>query len=440
MGFSHGHRFFTVEAETRLFNTESCCLVSPDHKFLSQSQTKLNNPPPRSSIQLIGGPKPHKMSPHTSAFAPLLHLAQLKEQIDGELCKGLTQSGFLQHWLHMGEINFPTRLAKDALKNAILVGLDAEWYEFDPTNVTELGISIVDPVFVQDRSSPYGPLQSMVTHHVRIKKNAHLINSQLCQGYPEKFQFGTTSFADMEQAKKMLRNSFIRYDVRGNLRPVILIGHAVDNDVQMIKERFDLDIDQLGVVVATVDTQELAIEANLCHPSRKIRLAKLLEKFGITEKYLHNAGNDIVCTMLIALVMQLHVVGFEHGKAYADLKADQVPRSSPGNPVFCIRCDSTKHLASSCRMKAHCTICASHPVHFKDAGTHQEEKCLQAVKNAAIGSDETLRRRSPSSPKTPVKFLRFACPCSLCIESTDLARYDMEHAYGHKNEDCPFKS
>jgi hypothetical protein len=54
----------------------------------------------------------------------------------------------------------------------------------------------------------------MVTQHVRIKENAHLMNSELCHGCPEKFQFGTTSFADMEQAKTTLLDSFIRYDAR----------------------------------------------------------------------------------------------------------------------------------------------------------------------------------------------------------------------------------
>jgi hypothetical protein len=256
------------------------------------------------------------------------------------------------------------------------VGLDAEWYEHDNTYVTELGIPTMDPTFVQDRSSPYGPLRSMVTQHVRIKENAHLINSELCPGCPEKFRFGTTSFADMEQAKTTLLDSFIRYDARGNLRPVTLIGHAVDNDVQMIKERFHLDIEQLGVVVAMVDTQVLAVEANLIQPSRKIRWTNLLVKFTITEKYLHNAGNAIMCMMVAALAMQMDVPGFDHGKAYAALKAHQLTRPSSEEKALCIRCNSTSHPATECRLITQCTICASHSVHFKTAGTHQTTKCL----------------------------------------------------------------
>jgi hypothetical protein len=433
-----------MNVEAHRFKNERCCLVSPDYKFLFQSpQRNMDHPPPRFSFQLVGGPQPSKMSAHAPVFVPVLHLAQLREQIDAEISKGLTQSGFIQHWLRRGEIDFPTKLAKDALRNAICVGLDAEWYEYDSTYITELGISIMDPNFVQDFSSPYGPLRSMVTHHVRIKENAHLINWELCRGYPAKFQFGATSFADMEQTRKVLRDAFIRYDTHGHLRPVIFVGHAVDNDVKMIKERFDLDIERLGVVVATVDTQVLADEAELTE--RKVRLTDLLGKFEIEEKYLHNAGNDIVCTMVAALVMQFPEPLFvDHGKAYADLKVHHLARPSSGEKVFCIRCNSPSHFATECQQFAQCTICASYPDHSKNAGTHPTAKCPHAVKNAAIALSKKSRRRSPSPPKTPSQsssgpVTKHAVPCCLCIESTDQARYSMKSAYGHKDEECPFR-
>lgn len=144
----------------------------------------------------------------------------------------------------------------------------------------------------------------MINHHVRIKPNAHMVNSDLCHGYPENFQFGQTSFADTEEATSILRHIFTRFDVSRQRRPVIFLGHAVHNDVAIIQERFSLDPASLRVVVATINTQVLAIEAGLAAPGRKIKLRDLLAKFDIVEAYLHNAGNDIVCTMIVALLME----------------------------------------------------------------------------------------------------------------------------------------
>jgi len=49
----------------------------------------------------------------------------------------------------------------------------------------------------------------MHTQHVRIKENAHLVNHDLCDGHLDKFQFGTTSFATMEEAAIMLQRLFL---------------------------------------------------------------------------------------------------------------------------------------------------------------------------------------------------------------------------------------
>ncbi|KAA8613586.1 hypothetical protein Ptr902_10072 [Pyrenophora tritici-repentis] len=86
-------------------------------------------------------------------------------------------------------------------------------------------------------------------------------------------------------------------------RPIILLGHAVDNDTAMLKAAFGVDIEAMGVVVATLDTQVLATECEIAEPGRKMGLGRLLGSLGVEEAFLHNAGNDIVGTFVGALVL-----------------------------------------------------------------------------------------------------------------------------------------
>ncbi|KAI4713926.1 hypothetical protein J4E89_001375 [Alternaria sp. Ai002NY15] len=251
---------------------------------------------------------------------------ELKSLIEAELHQGLTQSAILQHWMKRSgsEIPLGSAAAAAALQDAIIVASDAEWYEHDDHFITELGISVLDPRSVPQpfSSSPWSILPSMENYHVRIKPHAHLTNKDLCEGHPDAFQFGSTTFVSVKEAKEMLRSVFTRRDIYGNLRPIIFVGHAVSNDYEVIKSRFGLDLEELGTIVATIDTQVLAVEHGLVNPSRKIRLAHLLAEYDIKEPYLHNAGNDIVCTMIAAFLMLCPPPAAPLNKLhYVDLKA-----------------------------------------------------------------------------------------------------------------------
>tara|TARA_R110002003_G_scaffold62_16_gene5693 strand:+ start:43541 stop:44650 length:1110 start_codon:yes stop_codon:yes gene_type:complete len=368
-----------------------------------------------------------------SVFHSTMQPPNLKSQLDTARGQGLTQTAILQHWLHRHEIPFVFSAAKAALRNALIVGLDVEWYEHDATCITEVGVSILDPRFITDRASAWNVLKSSINYHARIKSTAHMVNSDFCAGYPEEFQFGKTTFVDMEEAKNMLRHSFIRFDVRGRPRPIIFVGHAVENDVKMIKQRFGLDIFSLGVVVATIDTQVLAAENGLVSGPKKLKLSQLLAKFRITEPYLHNGGNDIFCTMIAALLIALPYPPEFNSAAYDSLKKHLQAHSKIiyGTEIFCTTCDSTRHTAEYCRAIVRCDHCASTPQRREMANTHKTEKCPEAVKNAARASIESSATNSVT--------LRYPCPCPRCIESPDPKRHELEFAYSHLESDCVYK-
>jgi hypothetical protein len=210
-------------------------------------------------------------------------------------------------------------------------------------------------------------------------------------------------------------------------------------------------------------------------------VSNLLWTFGITEKYLHNAGNDTVTTMIAAMLMA-YGIGGDYSYLYANYKKfTQVGGGHRGRVigdyVWCTRCEDSKHFASACRERVCCSYCAKRANNdikmwkkqvglqddaaerlkeaeerLAEAKTHAKRKCKEIVKDAA--------RYSPSSPALQpqfvlaspyvasvtlvavlprVPFVGHAVPCALCIESTDPSRFKEEYAYMHREEECLFR-
>lgn len=300
------------------------------------------------------------------------------------------------------------------LKDALLVGLDLEWYESGPPNViTEIGVSVL--------SAPQGPLakpihalNGMQVHHMRLKETAHMVNGEKVAGHPEAFQFGSTRFVDATEAKQALAEIFLRHDSHGFPRPIVLFGHAVDNDIDILREKFDFDLTALGVVVLTLDTQVMAKEHGM--GSRPQSLKSTLTQYSVVENYLHNAGNDVGQTMVAASLLAGELAT-GRGRYHADnqgdvdnLKATLRNRSMAywGTSLFCTNCNSANHLVGQCPGKYFCNRCANNPQWKHKATTHPIEKCV-----------------------------RPAYPCKACVESTDQKR--QQDSMNHYVEDCGFE-
>ncbi|KAH7556519.1 hypothetical protein BM1_05953 [Bipolaris maydis] len=389
-----------------------------------------------------------------ASLSPVMTPGELKNVLEAETHNnGLTQSGIFQCWLQgiigtdmpFGMSNSAATLA---LQDAIIVGLDAEWYEHDASLITELGVCVLDPRTIPKPSSnnTTGPspawdiLAALETHHVRIKPHAHLVNKDFCSGYPENFQFGSTTFASISTAQKMLRSIFLRQDEHASPRPVIFIGHAVDNDYEVLKQRFGIDVLSLGTIITTLDTQTMAIEQSLSPNNRQISLKNLLAHYGIQEQYLHNAGNDIVTTLITALLMAYPTpptpTPTPTALSYANLKplltsfntASSPHRPSYGQLRFCTKCDSELHTLRHCKVSMlHCDFCAADPKSAPQCHTHKTDKCGDAARTRATNKATAV------APKT-----QNAVPCQWCVQSTDPKRYKGREAYGHESAECPF--
>jgi hypothetical protein len=357
---------------------------------------------------------PSMVASNPTVSSPTIAEAYLTEAL---AAGRLRQTDILSHLIGLQHLALPNAISS-ALKSPIFVGLDAEWFERAPHPITELGVSIFlhqprmnEPVMAH----PLADLHSMITHHVRIIENAHMTNGELCQGYPEHFQFGKTRFVTMAQARQALLEAF-------RCGPVIFIGHAVDNDIAFMKSHMGVDLAALGTIAVTLDTQVMARELGLSPPTRKISLKALLAQFRITEPYLHNAGNDIAQTIIAAWLL-----AYENsipGSTYANpsnaifmsvvkAQANVTWRNQDtgyGIETFCTRCDSKEHTRHECTEVIFCTKCAGHPRLGGGANTHRTDKCT-AVRMVVV-------------------------PCEACSVSTDPKRW--KNATTHVGEECFF--
>jgi hypothetical protein len=355
---------------------------------------------------------------------PVMSRAALRNVLKDKITLDLSQCQIMEHWMKLYNHPFTgNRAAIAELRNAVLVVLDVEMFEHDRSILTELGISILDPWKLPGNDantppSPWDALKVIKNHHVRIKPTAHLVNGDLCAGHPDNFLFGNTSFVSIAQGKELLRNSFTHYDTQGNLRPVIFIEHAVDNDLQAIKHSFGLDLSALNVIVTTIDTQNLASEYGFGSKLYPIGLGKLMQKYSISEPFLHNAGNDAVCTLIAALVVPSRQPPSPMASEYAALKTQQNQSHVIGTPRFCLKCESEFHTKGRCKNPIpRCEHCAGR---VADAHTHKTERCVQHAKQIGLA-----KKKEEEDSLLPF-------PCQHCIEGLDGMKHKDSAARRHK--------
>jgi hypothetical protein len=124
---------------------------------------------------------PRHMTPQAGACQPTILSPQvIKTQLDSASQQALTQTSLLGHCLHQFTPAFASTATESTLHSAVIVCLDAEWYEHSPSHITELGISILLPDIVdtdpQNWTSAWKVARHLLNFHVRIKPNAHLVN------------------------------------------------------------------------------------------------------------------------------------------------------------------------------------------------------------------------------------------------------------------------
>ncbi|CAO2647594.1 Nn.00g085160.m01.CDS01 [Neocucurbitaria sp. VM-36] len=304
-----------------------------------------------------------------------------------------SDNNVLRHFL-----GFPILGAQTSLNEAAVVCLDAEWWQKDPKPITELGVAELMSRGITPSVHAENILTGIRVAHARIMPYAHLQNTFPGAGDPEQFHFGTSKFVTLNEAKQVLINTFVRprqYTHDGELQPIILIGHAVENDFDHIKQVFGIDLRSYGTIVKVIDTQVMAQNAGIKGPNGPyISLKDLLAHFNIHIDVLHTAGNDAAGTLIAAVLIALKDALYPHaiekppatvrGRNIQDVVqwvmdiGTSLPSPPWGRELFCTRCDRDNHVRADCFARLECTICQKSGVMrlFNARRTHSTAKCL----------------------------------------------------------------
>ena len=269
--------------------------------------------------------------------------------------------------------------------------VDCESYERDHDKLTEFGLACFETKDMRATSSNIGPyaenlFKQVYFYHYRVAPNAHLINTKFCRGDPTKNRFGQTRFVSISESKNLLNEAFNwpmdpSKPELGNC-PVVFLGHAIHNDLQMLRNSFDFKPEVFDAVVRTIDTQNLARETGIQVGNNQIGLRRLCDYHGFEFRDSHTAGNDTAYTLFNAVLMVLDEeskgvsVSGECAQSVVDSIEDWSQNqegSTWGVAVYCTRCDSRKHFKENCRARVACEKCQREK--RKGSYSHKTTKC-----------------------------------------------------------------
>jgi len=271
--------------------------------------------------------------------------------------RSMSNSAILEYALGLEKLGAP-----ELAKSTIVIIMDCEKFEYEPRCLTEYGLHTFtreEMAAVLTNPGAYGEnmLHAIYYYHIRLLETAHYVNRKWCPGNPENNRFGVTRFATNQQAKDFLTHS-IAWPVDatksdGDKCPVVLLGHAVDNELEMLRQ-LGVDPSVISNVVAIIDTQKIAKEKGIYGRGNEISLATLMSRYDVSFRDSHTAGNDAAYTMIAALQM---VMGKElpapAGRSLQDVIDDLEVYSEGvvpdvGIARYCTRCGKKNHNRLDC--------------------------------------------------------------------------------------------
>ncbi|KAK4896909.1 hypothetical protein LTR27_005156 [Elasticomyces elasticus] len=203
---------------------------------------------------------------------------------------------------------------KASLSNAVFVTIDCEAFEHAQSNITEIGVAVLDTqdiVGIKPGTDGRRWIKKIKYAHYRPIQYEKLRNKNFIKGCAENFNFGSTSWINLSDAKVVLKRIFrhpsqlleaadLSTSLTGPARNVVFVAHGSSNDTAYLRQvGFSLSAD--ADVGLSVDTQRLAGGSK----KSSIGLQRLLLSLGLDPFNLHNAGNDAGYTLQSMIVMAL---------------------------------------------------------------------------------------------------------------------------------------
>ncbi|GMM32503.1 hypothetical protein DAMA08_052480 [Martiniozyma asiatica (nom. inval.)] len=173
-------------------------------------------------------------------------------------------------------------------RNHVLISIDNEFFEFDTTKVTEIGISIYNPTYQK-----YSLFPHIINFHFIVEDYLPLRNGNYVPDNKMANITGESYIINLKDIPKALNYIF---ESLGNNK--ILVGHNVKGDIESFKF-----VNWTIPPIKVMDTMSLWTSLFGKNISIKSRLSFILEKLGIPSAYLHNGVNDAYYTLVAALML-----------------------------------------------------------------------------------------------------------------------------------------
>lgn len=193
----------------------------------------------------------------------------------------------------------------------IFVCVDAEAYEFNQQQITEIGVSTLnsqDLLGLDPGKNGKTWAEKIRSRHFRIKEYANRRNKVHVESCPDDFDFGESEWISKKDAPSTLKSCFTTpLSVSTNQlttppnRKFVLVAHNATSDINYLE---NLGYNPAEDIVDIIDTSDLANA-----DGREIKqpgLSTLLLRYGIAAKHLHNAGNDAHYTLCVMLALAVN--------------------------------------------------------------------------------------------------------------------------------------
>jgi hypothetical protein len=210
-------------------------------------------------------------------------------------------------------------------RDAILIAIDVEWYERNPSWITEVGLATLDTrdlIDISPGKNGQNWRQLIRPRHIRVKEYLSVINEQFIQGCPDRFEFGISEIVARSDVAEVLSSCFKHpysgpeevgerssgHDKRStnefqNLesRNIVLVGHGIHGDINALAKIGFYCQQNIHNRINSVDTTQLYQKYSGENNPRSVQ--HIAAQFGITPWNVHNAGNDAVYTMQMLLAI-----------------------------------------------------------------------------------------------------------------------------------------
>lgn len=201
------------------------------------------------------------------------------------------------------------------LKKPVFISVDVECNERCHSQVTEVGISMLDTKDLAGIAPEEGAINwrsQIRSRHLRVREFGHIVNHDFVLGCPDRFEFGDSEWTSLQEVISAVEECFHHASNRqtqgdGQKRNLVLVGHNPAADIKYLKDLgvsiFNRPSSTETVFLDTVDTAEVFRVSRGEMSARS--LGNILTGLGIMGWYLHNAGNDARYTMeaMVALVL-----------------------------------------------------------------------------------------------------------------------------------------